>query len=127
MGASRGKPNPRREDTRLRGLVIKQVRREEHNCWLCKKPVEKWRYMLPGQHGPRCKGGVDGNKPCSGCKPDPWRGEVDEIIPVSRGGSPFDRSNCHLAHRICNLRRGNKPVDSPKVQAMEPLVTSRKW
>lgn len=118
-------PNVRRSNSTLRNAVVKQVRREEHSCWLCKQPIEKWRWMLAGQHGPRCKGSED--KPCAGCKPDPMRGEVDEIIPVTRGGSPFDRSNCHLAHRICNQRRGNKPVDSPKVKALKPLVTSRKW
>lgn len=34
--------------------------------------------------------------------------EVDEIVPVSRGGSPIDRANVQPAHRICNQRRGNR-------------------
>lgn len=35
------------------------------------------------------------------------RAEVDEIVPVSLGGNPLDRSNVRLAHRECNRRRGN--------------------
>nr|DAM59856.1 MAG TPA: HNH endonuclease [Caudoviricetes sp.] len=34
--------------------------------------------------------------------------EVDEVVPVSRGGSPIDRANVQPAHRICNQRRGNR-------------------
>ena len=40
--------------------------------------------------------------------------EVDEIIPVSKGGSPIDRGNVAPAHRICNERRGNKPIHANK-------------
>ena len=38
----------------------------------------------------------------------PLSPEVDEIIPVSRGGDPLDPHNVALAHRICNERRGAK-------------------
>lgn len=41
---------------------------------------------------------------------DPMSFEVDEIVPVSRGGSPYDRGNIAPAHRICNERRGNRPL-----------------
>ena len=34
--------------------------------------------------------------------------EVDEIVPVSKGGSPIDPGNVAPAHRICNERRGNR-------------------
>ena len=40
--------------------------------------------------------------------PHPLSAEVDEIIPVSRGGSPLDWNNIQLTHRICNQRKGNK-------------------
>ena len=39
---------------------------------------------------------------------DPMSFEVDEIVPVSRGGSSIDRANVQPAHRICNQRRGNR-------------------
>ena len=58
---------------------------EEDVCWICGQPVDKT--LPPGL---------------------PGSPEVDEVVPVSRGGSPYDRSNCRLAHRICNQRRGNR-------------------
>ncbi|MFJ4130235.1 HNH endonuclease [Oerskovia enterophila] len=65
--------------------------------------------MQSGQHGPRCT-----IPNCPGCTPHPMRAEVDEIIPVSRGGSPYERSNTQLTHRICNQRKsdGRKPKAS---------------
>lgn len=76
--------NPRRANGHRRDQVRAKVLREEDICWLCGQPVDK---TLP----PYLEGSP----------------EVDEIIPVSLGGSPIDRKNCHLSHRICNVRRGN--------------------
>ena len=56
-------------------------------CHICGRAID---YSLPAGH--------------------PMSFEVDEIVPVSRGGSPIDRSNVAPAHRICNQRRGNKPL-----------------
>ena len=39
---------------------------------------------------------------------DPMSFEVDEIVPVSLGGSELDWSNLQPAHRICNQKKGNK-------------------
>lgn len=36
--------------------------------------------------------------------------EADDIIPVSLGGDPFDINNLAASHRICNQRRGNRPL-----------------
>ena len=48
---------------------------------------------------------------------DPWSFEVDELLPVSRGGNPLDYSNVDAAHRICNQRRGNRmPGDAKQYQ-----------
>ena len=57
--------------------------------------------------------------------PDPMSAEVDEIIPVSKGGNPLDIRNCRLVHRICNQRRGNRV--NPQVRTQEPTRHSRKW
>lgn len=63
---------------------------------------------------------------------DPMSFEVDEIVPVSRGGSPIDRANVQPAHRICNERRGNKSIADMR-SAMGPRPcdvgcrTSRSW
>lgn len=56
----------------------------QDNCALCGRPIDK---TLKTPH--------------------PMSPEVDEIIPVSRGGSPIDRNNVQLVHRCCNLRKGN--------------------
>ena len=50
--------------------------------------------------------------------------EVDEVIPISRGGSPFDRSNLRLAHRLCNERRGDGTRQRPVIV---PFLTGRRW
>jgi 5-methylcytosine-specific restriction endonuclease McrA len=60
-------------------------------CHLCGRAID---YSLPAGH--------------------PMSFEVDEIVPVSKGGSPIDRSNVAPAHRICNERRGNKPMRKRK-------------
>lgn len=49
--------------------------------------------------------------------------ECDELIPVSRGGSPYDRENVAPAHRCCNNWRRARPVAF--VECIRSLVTSR--
>lgn len=34
--------------------------------------------------------------------------EVDHIIPISRGGDPFNQENLALTHRICNRIKGSQ-------------------
>lgn len=78
-------------------------------CHICGRPID---YSLPAG--------------------DPMSFEVDEIVPVSRGGSPIDRGNVLPAHRICNERRGNKSITDMR-SAMGPRPcdvgcrTSRRW
>lgn len=81
--------------------LVKRVWAEETTCALCDKPINKTLKMIPGKHGKKCPGGT-----CAGCIPHPMRGEVDEDIPRSRGGSPYQRSNCHLMHRAHNQFKG---------------------
>ena len=53
--------------------------------------------------------------------------EVDEIIPVSRGGDPYDLENVQLVHRKCNRAKSNKlPGDFIK-KAANPAPVSRAW
>lgn len=84
-----------------RRQVRAQVMRDEDHCGICGGPVDK---DLP----PRT----------------PWSPEVDEVIPVSKGGSPYQRDNCRLAHRICNQRRGNGSRQRPIIA---PYTTGRTW
>lgn len=94
--------NPRRANGHRRDQVRRRVLVEESDCWLCGEPVDKT--LPPYLHGSP---------------------EIDEIVPVSLGGSPFDRSNCRLSHRICNVRRGNGTRS--EVSKPPPLTTSRSW
>lgn len=78
-------------------------------CHICGRPID---YSLPAG--------------------DPMSFEVDEIVPVSKGGSPIDRGNVAAAHRICNERRGNRSIADMR-SAMGPRTcdvgcrTSRSW
>ena len=78
------KSNPRRANGNLRNKIRARIKARGDVCALCGMPID---YNLPAG--------------------DPWSYEVDEIIPVSRGGDPLDINNCQPAHRICNQRKGN--------------------
>jgi len=95
-------PNPRRANGHRRNQVRARVLREEDDCWLCGLPVDK---TLP----PHLPGSP----------------EVDEIVPVSLGGDPIDRTNCRLSHRLCNVRRGNGTRTTKTKPAS--FQTARSW
>ena len=74
-----------------------------------------------------CGGAIDYTLPAG----HPMSFEVDEIVPVSRGGDPLDRANVAPAHRICNERRGNRNINSahgarPPVSCLD-VRPSRDW
>lgn len=79
--------NPRRANGHRRDQLVRRVKAEEHHCALCDKPVDQTLHYL-----------------------DPWAPVVDEDIPVARGGSPYQRSNCHLMHRRCNSWKGTRTI-----------------
>lgn len=80
------------------------LRAQGRPCHICGMAID---YSLPAGH--------------------PMSFEVDEIVPVSLGGSPYDRDNVAAAHRICNERRGNKPISSPPPSRSLPCPTSQEW
>lgn len=43
--------------------------------------------------------------------------EVDEIIPVSRGGDPLAWNNVQLTHRCCNQHKSNRSNEWAKRNA----------
>lgn len=57
---------------------------------------------------------------------DPMSFEVDEIVPVSRGGSPIDPGNVQPAHRICNQRKGNRMGGDAGARGLA-VRRSREW
>lgn len=97
-------PNPRRSNGHRRDQLRARVLREEHTCWLCGQPVDKT--LPPYLHGSP---------------------EVDEIVPVSLGGDPLDRTNCRLSHRLCNVRRGNGTRQTRRAALVTTLKRARTW
>lgn len=112
--------NPRRANGTRRDKLRRRVLREESNCHLCGQAVDvRLTHGLPGSP------------------------EVDELVPVTYGGNPFDRANCRLAHRYCNRLRWHGPIalaqqrltanpprfagDGRLLDTTPQPVTSRRW
>ena len=83
--------NERYHDYTGRTRTRAWLRSQGRPCWICGGQID---YAAPRTH--------------------PLAFEVDELVPVSRGGSATDRANVDAAHRICNQRRGNKPLSAMK-------------
>ena len=95
--------NPRYANHKRREEVRNRLKARGDICALCGMPID---YSLPAGH--------------------PMSFEVDEIVPVSRGGSPIDMDNVQAAHRICNQRKGNRlPHEARGIN--KPLPHSREW
>lgn len=92
--------NVRRGNSTRRNRLLKRLRAEQRPCWICGLPID---YGAPA-----------GN---------PLAFECDELVPVSRGGSPYDPANVDAAHRCCNNWRGAKPV--PRVRAIAAACADR--
>jgi 5-methylcytosine-specific restriction endonuclease McrA len=86
-----GAASTARRAGRPRRTACAEVRRTQPCCHLCGMPV-------------------DLTLPRSGPKPHPLSSQVDEIIPVKRGGSITDPANLRHAHKVCNGSRGVKPL-----------------
>ena len=70
-------------------------------CLLCGTPM---RLDLPGTHrdGPT----------------------LEHVVPVSRGGHPYDRRNLSASHLRCNSARGNRLLSELRTTTEQP---SRDW
>ena len=95
--------NPRYHNYSKRISIRKRWRAIGDPCHLCGKPID---YSLPAGH--------------------PMSYEVDEVVPVSRGGDPCDWGNTQPAHRCCNQRKGNGRTKRGEPKKL-PLPTSRRW
>lgn len=51
-----------------------------------------------------------------------WAPSVEHFTPRSKGGDPFDRANCGLAHYGCNSARGNRELKLYRDERPEYLV-----
>lgn len=96
--------DPRRRYPALRDNLRKRVFAAQDVCGICGREVDKT--LPPGT---------------------PLSPELDEIIPVARGGSPYDIDNLQLTHRICNERKGAKMAgdEVPVIENLTP--NSRNW
>lgn len=92
--------NPRSANGSRRRSLLKRMRAVGAPCWICGLPID---YSLPARH--------------------PLSFECDELVPVSRGGSPYDPANCAAAHRCCNQWRSAKSV--AQVEAVRSAVAYR--
>lgn len=97
--------DPRKKNPALRNSLRARVIATYDTCAICGREVDKTLPYL-----------------------DPLAPEVDEIVPVSRGGSPYDWDNLQLVHRVCNQKKGNKMVGDMDVKKIEnPTPVSRAW
>ena len=109
------KPNPRRVQGYKRDQLRKRVASLGLPCHICGRPID---YSLTTYIDPK-----DGKR-----KRHPLSYELDEIVPISKGGSHVDPENVAPAHRICNQRRGNKTLpQKPPESVADPLPKSRDW
>ena len=101
--------NPRYAHRNARNALRRRVASMGLPCHLCGKPID---YSLPAGH--------------------PLSFELDEIVPLAalppdeRAAAAVDPLNVAPAHRICNERRGAKPLQSTVVRGMR-LKTSDDW
>ena len=107
--------NPRRANGSRRDATLRWLRHQQQPCWICRafgRPATI-DYSLPARH--------------------PMSFECDELVPVSKGGSPYDRRNVAATHRRCNEWRGNKSVADVLAIAKrtrttaQGLPTSQTW
>jgi hypothetical protein len=85
--------NIRYANYQARVNIRRWLKGQARPCWICRAFGKSGviDYTLPARH--------------------PLSFEVDELIPVSKGGSPISRSNVDATHRCCNQWRGNKSVE----------------
>lgn len=79
--------DPRRINRQARNLARQRVLAQQLPCAICDRPIDdaiRW--------------------------PNPMSAEVDEIIPVSRGGSATDLRNLEKVHRCCNQLKSDKSL-----------------
>lgn len=73
--------------------LVRRVKAEETHCALCGGFVDQALPFL-----------------------DPRAAVVDEDLPRARGGSQYDRTNCHLMHRQCNQWKSTMTLAEAKAK-----------
>lgn len=96
--------DPRRQFPELRAALRKRIYAMQDTCGVCGRSVDK---SLPAG--------------------SPLSPELDEIVPIARGGSAYDIDNLQLTHRTCNRRKGTKMAGDDLPKNINPIPTSRAW
>jgi len=96
--------DPRKKYAGLRAALRSKLLATCDTCAICGRPIDK-------------------SRPAG----DPLAPEVDEIVPVARGGSAYDLDNLQLVHRICNQRKGAKMAGDGLKAGDNPIPQSRAW
>lgn len=97
--------DPRKAQGQLRATMRKRVFAMYDTCGICGNLVDK---TLK--------------------RPNPLAPELDEIIPIARGGSPYDIDNLQLTHGRCNRMKGSKVIgDKNPDEIVNPIPVSRDW
>lgn len=61
-------------------------------------------------------------------KLNPLAVEVDHIVPISRGGRPYELENLQLLHMKCNRKKGNRmAADYAEMTIENPVPLSNAW
>lgn len=106
MGGRRKLPDGAKWEKPVWEAVRKRaIQSKDPVCAICGKPIDM---EAPAQSPLAC--------------------EVDHIIPISRGGPPYDIDNLQLVHMKCNRQKGNKlgaDYDELKENNLCPL--SNNW
>lgn len=103
-GQARRYVDPRKKNQALRKQLRARIFSQQDNCAICGYAVDK-------RLGPFT----------------PESPELDEKIPIARGGDPYDINNLQLTHRKCNRAKSDKmPVHMVQVPVAR-LPHSNKW
>lgn len=89
--------NPRRTQGAKRTALTRWLRAQGRPCWICGLPID---YGLPVGA--------------------PLTFNCDELIPIAKGGSPYDKRNVDAAHACCNNWRKTKGIS--EVQATRNAI-----
>lgn len=87
------RPNVRRSNSSRANKLRAALAEAQAPCWICRE------FGRPG--------GIDYGLPHG----HPLAFELDHLVPISRGGDPYDPRNCAAAHRKCNRWRSDMSVE----------------
>lgn len=87
-----------------RDVLWRRVRALGQPCWICGLPI-----------------------PCDAPSKTPLAFELDDLVPVSKGGDPASLSNVAPAHRCCNQWRSDRSVATVERVRAEVLRRFGPW